>query len=153
MITGYPDLGAEIQWHEVALASRRLRVRVYRPKAAQGNGATVLPLVLHVHGGGLVAASASPQPKEQPCRLSDLAISGRMFQGSTAPSPNRPSNLAQPAVRGSIDNPEDMGLLPSAVRASAPRERGTRESGAYSAGNFHAWNIRLRPYLETVSER
>jgi hypothetical protein len=37
-------------------------------------------------------------------------------------------------------------LLPSAVRASAPRERGTCESGVYSTGNFHAWNVRLRPY-------
>jgi acetyl esterase len=57
VITGHPDRGAEIQWQEVALASRRLRVRVYRPKSAQGSCGTVLPLVLHVHGGGFVGTA------------------------------------------------------------------------------------------------
>jgi acetyl esterase len=57
VITGHPDRGAEIQWQEVALASRRLRVRVYRPRSAQGSYGTVLPLILHVHGGGFVGTA------------------------------------------------------------------------------------------------
>ena len=33
-----------------------------------------------------------------------------------------------------------------------PPSRGTYESGVYAAGNIHAWNVRPRLYLETVSE-
>ncbi|WP_051580553.1 alpha/beta hydrolase [Pseudonocardia acaciae] len=53
VITGIPDRGAEIRWREVALPDRRLRVRVYRPARADGH----LPLVLHVHAGGMVGTA------------------------------------------------------------------------------------------------
>ncbi|MEU8145579.1 alpha/beta hydrolase [Nonomuraea sp. NPDC048901] len=55
LITGFPDRGATIQWQEVALPDRRLRVRVYRP--SPGHGGEGLPLVLHVHGGGFVGTA------------------------------------------------------------------------------------------------
>ena len=54
LITGFPDRGATIEWQEVALPGRRLKVRVYRP--SPGHGAD-LPLVLHVHGGGFVGTA------------------------------------------------------------------------------------------------
>ncbi|MER6511750.1 alpha/beta hydrolase [Nonomuraea sp. NPDC001636] len=54
-ITGRPDPGAAIDWRTVALPGRDLRVRVHRPRAA-GPG-DVLPLVLHVHGGGFVGTA------------------------------------------------------------------------------------------------
>ncbi|GAA0389017.1 hypothetical protein Acor_59690 [Acrocarpospora corrugata] len=49
----FPDRGAAIRWREVALPGRLLRVRVYRPSP----GGAVLPLVLHVHGGGFVGTA------------------------------------------------------------------------------------------------
>ncbi|NUP77553.1 MAG: alpha/beta hydrolase [Nonomuraea sp.] len=52
-ITGMPDPGAEIHWRQVALPGRDLPVRVYRPSAERG----VLPLVIHVHGGGFVGTA------------------------------------------------------------------------------------------------
>ena len=60
VITGLPDRGAVIQWQEVALPGRGLRVRVYRPAPARGSsgaGQAGLPLVLHVHGGGFVGTA------------------------------------------------------------------------------------------------
>jgi len=57
VITGHPDRGAVIQWQEVALPSRWLRVRVYRPSPARGSSSADLPLVLHVHGGGFVGTA------------------------------------------------------------------------------------------------
>jgi acetyl esterase len=60
LITGFPDRGAEIQWWEVALPGRGLRVRVYRPSAGRGGEGAAragLPLVLHVHGGGFVGTA------------------------------------------------------------------------------------------------
>ncbi|GIH94124.1 alpha/beta hydrolase [Planobispora siamensis] len=53
LITGFPDRGAVIEWREVALPGRRLKVRVYRPR----NGSAGLPLVIHVHGGGFVGTA------------------------------------------------------------------------------------------------
>ncbi|MGW4792765.1 alpha/beta hydrolase [Nonomuraea sp. NPDC004297] len=53
VITGEPDPGATISWQQVALPGRELPVRVYRPSAAG-----VLPLVIHVHGGGFVGTAA-----------------------------------------------------------------------------------------------
>ncbi|TDO64189.1 acetyl esterase [Kribbella sp. VKM Ac-2571] len=49
LITGRPHAGVTIDWQQVPLADRTIRVRVHRPKQA---GAHKLPLVLHVHGGG-----------------------------------------------------------------------------------------------------
>ncbi|MFI6740001.1 alpha/beta hydrolase [Nonomuraea sp. NPDC050451] len=57
LITGFPDRGATIQWQEVALHDRRLRVRVYRPSPGRGGDGAGLPLVLHVHGGGFVGTA------------------------------------------------------------------------------------------------
>ncbi|GAA4624300.1 alpha/beta hydrolase [Actinoallomurus vinaceus] len=60
VITGLPDRGAAIQWREVELPDRRLRVRVYRPSPERGGGGADragLPLVLHVHGGGFVGTA------------------------------------------------------------------------------------------------
>ncbi|UOZ07084.1 alpha/beta hydrolase [Amycolatopsis sp. WQ 127309] len=54
VITGEPDPGAAIAWQELALPGRDLPVRVHRPVA----GNDVLPLVLHVHGGGFVGTAA-----------------------------------------------------------------------------------------------
>ena len=60
VVTGFPDRGAVIEWQEVTLPGRRLRVRVYRPSPTRsgtdGNG-VALPLVLHVHGGGFVGTA------------------------------------------------------------------------------------------------
>src|SRR5688572_2111795 len=53
-LTGEPDPGATIEWHEVALPGRDLPVRVHRPVGADRGG---LPLVLHVHGGGFVGTA------------------------------------------------------------------------------------------------
>ncbi|UBU11403.1 alpha/beta hydrolase [Nonomuraea gerenzanensis] len=52
VITGEPDPGVTIEWQQVALPGRELPVRVYRPLAGG-----VLPLVLHVHGGGFVGTA------------------------------------------------------------------------------------------------
>ncbi len=54
LVTGFPDRGADIAWHDLELPDRRIRVRVYRAESARG----VLPLVLHVHGGGFVGTAA-----------------------------------------------------------------------------------------------
>lgn len=54
VITGEPDPGAAIAWRELALPGRDLPVRVHRPVG----GNDVLPLVLHVHGGGFVGTAA-----------------------------------------------------------------------------------------------
>jgi acetyl esterase len=51
--TGFPDRGASIAWEQVTLPDRVLRVRVYRPTGP----AAILPLVLHVHGGGFVGTA------------------------------------------------------------------------------------------------
>lgn len=60
VITGFPDRGAVIEWQELTVSGRRLRVRVYRPSSTNdgptGNRAD-LPLVLHVHGGGFVGTA------------------------------------------------------------------------------------------------
>jgi acetyl esterase len=61
LITGFPDRGATIAWHEMVLVGRELRVRVYRPRAVRSErvaNAAALPLVLHVHGGGFVGTAA-----------------------------------------------------------------------------------------------
>lgn len=55
VITGLPDRGATVEWREVALPDRKVRVRVYRPSSAEH---AQLPLVLHVHGGGFVGTAA-----------------------------------------------------------------------------------------------
>jgi acetyl esterase len=55
VITGLPDRSAVIQWQEIAVPGRGLRVRVYRPTAAAQY--SDLPLVLHVHGGGFVGTA------------------------------------------------------------------------------------------------
>ncbi|MFI7637328.1 alpha/beta hydrolase [Nonomuraea sp. NPDC049400] len=57
LITGFPDRGATIQWREVALPGRGLRVRVHRPSPGLGGEGAGLPLVLHVHGGGFVGTA------------------------------------------------------------------------------------------------
>jgi len=54
LITGFPARGAVIEWREVALPGRELRVRVYRPARGRRGG---LPLVLHVQGGGFVGTA------------------------------------------------------------------------------------------------
>lgn len=59
-ILGKPDLGAAIDWQEIALPGRELRVRVYRPARTEDNEdatRTDLPLVVHVHGGGFVGTA------------------------------------------------------------------------------------------------
>jgi acetyl esterase len=53
VITGFPARGATIGWQCVALPDREVRVRVYRPSS----GRPVLPLVVHVHGGGFVGTA------------------------------------------------------------------------------------------------
>ncbi|HUR07588.1 MAG TPA: alpha/beta hydrolase [Nonomuraea sp.] len=60
LIIGFPDRGATIEWQEVALPGRGLRVRVYRPspgRGGEGADRAGLPLVLHVHGGGFVGTA------------------------------------------------------------------------------------------------
>jgi acetyl esterase len=52
LVGGRPDRGALIRWHDITLPDRRIRVRELRPPVAGGGTGTVLPLVLHVHGGG-----------------------------------------------------------------------------------------------------
>ncbi|GIF63117.1 alpha/beta hydrolase [Asanoa ishikariensis] len=56
VVTGFPNRGTTIDWQTVSLPDRELRVRVYRPSPAHA-GATALPLVLHVHGGGFVGTA------------------------------------------------------------------------------------------------
>jgi acetyl esterase len=53
VITGFPDRAATIGWQQVTLPDRVVRVRVYRPSGP----AAILPLVLHVHGGGFVGTA------------------------------------------------------------------------------------------------
>ncbi|MGW2660005.1 alpha/beta hydrolase [Nocardia tengchongensis] len=55
VITGFPKRGTTIEWQDVALADRVVRVRVYRPA---GSGDAALPLVLQVHGGGFAGTAA-----------------------------------------------------------------------------------------------
>jgi acetyl esterase len=57
---GEPDAGAVIAWEEIKLPDRGIPVRVYRPApAGTGKAAarSLLPLVLHVHGGGFVGTA------------------------------------------------------------------------------------------------
>ncbi|WNI20551.1 alpha/beta hydrolase [Streptomyces sp. ITFR-16] len=56
-VTGEPDPGASIAWQTLALPGRDLPVRVYRP-TPEPEGGGVLPLVVHVHGGGFVGTAA-----------------------------------------------------------------------------------------------
>ena len=58
VVTGRPEPSADIEWQEVALPCRAIRVRVYGPSVRR-NGADRrdLPLVLHVHGGGFVGTA------------------------------------------------------------------------------------------------
>ncbi|SNS59133.1 acetyl esterase [Asanoa hainanensis] len=56
VVTGFPNRGTTIDWQEVPLPDRVLRVRVYRPSPAR-TGTVTLPLVLHVHGGGFVGTA------------------------------------------------------------------------------------------------
>ncbi|MGW5740429.1 alpha/beta hydrolase [Amycolatopsis sp. NPDC003861] len=53
-ITGEPHPDTVLAWHDLALPGRDLPVRVYRPAADDGG---VLPLVVHVHGGGFVGTA------------------------------------------------------------------------------------------------
>ncbi len=53
LITGFPDRGATIEWREVSVPGRTVKVRVYRPSTTE-----TLPLVLHVHGGGFAGTAA-----------------------------------------------------------------------------------------------
>lgn len=55
-ITGEPDSGVAITWQTVALPGRDLPVRVHRP-TPEPEGHGVLPLVIHVHGGGFVGTA------------------------------------------------------------------------------------------------
>jgi acetyl esterase len=58
LIIGFPDRGATIEWQEVELPGRRLKVRVSRPSPGrEGADRAGLPLVLHVHGGGFVGTA------------------------------------------------------------------------------------------------
>ncbi|MET9270875.1 alpha/beta hydrolase [Kribbella sp. NPDC003557] len=52
LLTGIPHSGVTINWQQVRLADRTIRVRVHRPKNSGR-----LPLVLHVHGGGYVGTA------------------------------------------------------------------------------------------------
>lgn len=54
LITGWPDWHASITWQQFGLSDRRLRARVHRPRAAT---TSVLPVVVHVHGGGFVGTA------------------------------------------------------------------------------------------------
>ncbi|MGW5053672.1 alpha/beta hydrolase fold domain-containing protein [Actinokineospora sp. NPDC004072] len=53
VVTGFPDREAVIGWQEMALPDRTVAVRVHRPRSGG-----VLPLVVHVHGGGFVGTAA-----------------------------------------------------------------------------------------------
>ncbi|MFI9159446.1 alpha/beta hydrolase [Kitasatospora aureofaciens] len=60
-VLGEPDPGAATGWQQVALPGRDLPVRVYRPvPTGEDDTGTrgVLPLVVHVHGGGFVGTAA-----------------------------------------------------------------------------------------------
>ncbi len=87
VVSGFPDRRATIDWQELSLPHRTLRVRVYRPSPRRGGhgssgqgssgqgassgqgssgqgaggsrdaGSVGLPLVLHVHGGGFVGTA------------------------------------------------------------------------------------------------
>jgi acetyl esterase len=60
-ILGEPHAGAAIAWQKIALPSRDLPVRVYRPAAKTEDeiaSRVDLPLVVHVHGGGFVGTAA-----------------------------------------------------------------------------------------------
>ncbi len=60
VVTGFPDRDAVIQWQEVTLPDRRLRVRVYRPSPTRSGAAdnrVALPLIVHIHGGGFVGTA------------------------------------------------------------------------------------------------
>jgi len=56
LVTGRPDRGAVIDWRQVTLPDREVRVRVYRPMPERAGG-VALPLVVHVHGGGFVGTA------------------------------------------------------------------------------------------------
>jgi acetyl esterase len=59
-LLGEPDAGAVIDWQDIALPDRDLPVRVYRPKPDgidETAAKPTLPLVIHVHGGGLVGTA------------------------------------------------------------------------------------------------
>lgn len=52
-IAGRPDSGTRVDEHFLDLPGRRLRLRVFRPVAAEGP----VPLVLSFHGGGFIGGS------------------------------------------------------------------------------------------------
>lgn len=57
LVTGFPNRATQIEWHQLALADREQRVRVYRGSTAT-RPPDGLPLVIHVHGGGFVGTAA-----------------------------------------------------------------------------------------------
>ena len=59
-LLGEPDTDALIEWRKIPLPDRHVPVRVYRPAPSRDSAPTrhVLPLVLHVHGGGFVGTAA-----------------------------------------------------------------------------------------------
>lgn len=58
LITGRPDPDAVIDWQEIALRGRTLRIRVHRPAPVRGRPSpATLPLVLQIHGGGFVGTA------------------------------------------------------------------------------------------------
>ncbi|MFI6833779.1 alpha/beta hydrolase [Kribbella sp. NPDC050241] len=56
VITGRPRRGVDIRWQDLTLPGRKLRLRVYRSGGPRSES-NLLPLVVHVHGGGFVGTA------------------------------------------------------------------------------------------------
>lgn len=59
LIMGSPERGATASWRELALPDGMLRVRVHRPSSpgTESQPASMLPLIIQVHGGGFVGTA------------------------------------------------------------------------------------------------
>lgn len=120
-LTGEPDADASISWKELALPTHKLPVRVYRPaakhEAADSDGKTRLPLVLHVHGGGFVGTAAQSDwvNSHLAARMPAVVISveHRLFSPA-APLPMAVDDLWN-VLRYAIEHAGGLGIDPTRI--------------------------------------
>ncbi|MEV7190327.1 alpha/beta hydrolase [Streptomyces sp. NPDC093510] len=141
-LLGVPDPGAAMHWQEVALPGRAIPVRVYRPASAPGGDQGPLPLVLHVHGGGVVgtAVQCDWANSHVAARLPALVVSveHRLLDENTPLSAAADDgwdvlrHVVRHAARWGVDPArtavfgESCGALISALAAIRAREAGLR---------------------------
>ncbi|MEJ2856870.1 MULTISPECIES: alpha/beta hydrolase [unclassified Saccharothrix] len=113
VVTGCPDRGAEIQWHEVQLPDRTVPVRVYRPTS--GNPDDLPPLILHVHGGGFVGTAVQSDWVNSHLAAQLPAVVVSVEHRLLAPGTALPAAAADgwDVLLHILDNPKTWGIDPT----------------------------------------